>query len=1042
MALDSAWYGLPVQVTPAPVDGLLSTLPYLGMLPADFEKLLWRIVDEVEGLRHVHLYGTHGQKDYGVDVVGQLPDGTWHGWQGKRYNSYTPGDLTTAVQDHTGVNTPFPVTRLVIAVPCPIKSQVVDRLRTLQSTHSTLEIVLVGPEDLDERLRRRQDIVTTFFGAHTAARFCRPAPQPAVITAPGLDRSAFADAARNSPARSCGAELHLEQAALLSQDGEHAAAADQYQRAQDLLAAAGFAGHASAVGRSRAGALIDGGLLGDGAQLLSDAFWPRADTGDSYGTAMLLGQLSEAVRAQQGKPQERGHDTALRLLSLMDTGRYLSQPLADLGRVSDRLADSELARHHPVEHARLAALAAETALARQDLDWLGRHTAVLSQAAAAVAALDHALLSVRLRAAVADSTGDWRALLSAARRRVHSRILCALILARHARYLAVTAGSAEAADSWEEAVELACLDSHNADAADWVYATRLIRDRTDRQRLFGDEHHLAQALLARPGKPLLLKSGDLLAQGIGDLHEGNLRAAVIALTQQVRISIATGRWLDEHVARRSLAEALQASGEFDQAAVHAVMVGESTPAERLTAAVGEHFTDVTDRLGKGPYWERAIAMRLTADQADLLPDSQVSSVAEQTLALLEATGTTGRGYIPAENPSPYLAAHGLLAGVAPRLDLDQAARALDCLRPLTVRGIGGVRRTDDTHTAALAAVARTHPDLRDGVLDQLLTMVASGNAMDTALRSAAETFTRYGGHLQPQLLQLAQQGSQAASRILMDGRLVEPPGPDQLEQAAAALIRITAPPETSTGPITTTALGTSALQDAALVQLLPEEDRMTAIDALINAGRGSGHSMERGERIDAAINLAARMPKGGTVAAAYPTVIAALSAPAVPSPGDDAFTGTSHPLDFFRFNVDLDDIRCHWVRLAAVLANAPEQHHQVRDQILLLLPGAEGNDAYYLARALQALPTAVLVPHLFLLASHPSWAVRCICALAWAREESSSLQLGPLLAHDRDVRVRRTLAEAIGESRYEYHRDTAEHLAKDPHYSVRQFLHA
>lgn len=90
---------------------------------------------------------------------------------------------------------------------------------------------------------------------------------------------------------------------------------------------------------------------------------------------------------------------------------------------------------------------------------------------------------------------------------------------------------------------------------------------------------------------MLSGAGDLLTKGLGALHDENLRAAVLALRQQVRLGAASGRWFDEYIAGRGLAEVLLEAGEFDRAADHAVTVGETRIAKNVTEPATEHFKE-------------------------------------------------------------------------------------------------------------------------------------------------------------------------------------------------------------------------------------------------------------------------------------------------------------------------------------------------------------------------------------------------------------------------------------------------------------------
>ncbi|MFK0114230.1 hypothetical protein [Streptomyces sp. NPDC091217] len=84
----------------------------------------------------------------------------------------SPADLQRAVEDHTVRGSgEFPVEELVVCVPCDITRQVTVKLRELNESNPDLSIVLLGPDELGDRLRNRPDIVTQFFGQQTAERF-------------------------------------------------------------------------------------------------------------------------------------------------------------------------------------------------------------------------------------------------------------------------------------------------------------------------------------------------------------------------------------------------------------------------------------------------------------------------------------------------------------------------------------------------------------------------------------------------------------------------------------------------------------------------------------------------------------------------------------------------------------------------------------------------------------------------------------------------------------------------------------------------------
>ncbi|MFE1318337.1 hypothetical protein [Kitasatospora phosalacinea] len=1038
--LDDPWYGPPREVTAVPLDPLLDELPFLQMDPYDFEKLLWKLVIEVEGLRDVHRFGTYGQKDDGLDVVGRTAGGAWHGWQGKRYEAYGPADLVRAVEDHTVRGSgEFPVERLVVCVPCKIKRQVTAKLRELKKANPGLELELLGPDHLGSRLRRRSDIVTEFFGAQTAQRFCLPGPAPVVIAAPSVDRADLADAARRSPAAVFGAAPFLESAARCFESQDYRAAADNLWQAEQRLGRAGFEGHAASVAHRRTEALIKAGSLDEASVLLSDAFWLSADTGDTDGAADITHRLGQALRIESDETDDvvpPGTERASRLLAVMEAARELLLHPFPEPEIPDLLLGDPAGAE--AEFTRLAALAGETALMDRDVRWVVDHADRLSVLAQAPREHD-VWSSTRLNLVIADATGRWEDVLGAARRREYPRLMCALVLARYARHLAVANGDPLAADHWKEAVEQACLDGYNGDAGEWVNAQRLLHHwAAPRQLPDFDDFELARSLRLRPGKAKLFGETDLLGQGLGDLHDGKLRSAVIALRQQVRISTVTGRWFDEHVARRRLAEALRESGEFDRAAAQVVAVGETAAAKELAEAAGEYFVDVTGSIGTGPYWERATALRLLAEQADLLPDPLVDPVAEAALAIVAPAQEDLVAQIRSQSPSVHEAACNLLAALSGRLDGQRAAQLLDIFRPLAPRKENsGFRLTDDTHAKVLTSVAQAHTSLRDDALDQAEAMLVGDRALPGALRDIATVMAKYGRGRITRLAEIADAGSDTATEIL--GYFTRD-APDELliGRAKEALARITAPRPAAGG--NGSSLGTAAGPDASLIRLLPEADRLAAVHALIAAAQGPDPLMNRAEFIDAAALLIRSLSRDTAVGDLFPRVLAAAEKNSEPNEADLSITATDHALSWFRINLPPTDLEAHWLYLAAALARTRAETDRVRDRILVELPGAGSDGGYFLVRSLQLLSQETLAPHVLLLAAHPHWAARSLSAVLWARHDDVPLLLGTVLARDPDARVRRTLAGVVAGPPQDRTAAAREVLAADPRCSVRAAL--
>ena len=69
LSLSSPLNASPTAQVSAPLIGKLEHLPLDLLAWEDFERLLWRMMRDVEGLRNARLYGTRGQAQRGLDIV-------------------------------------------------------------------------------------------------------------------------------------------------------------------------------------------------------------------------------------------------------------------------------------------------------------------------------------------------------------------------------------------------------------------------------------------------------------------------------------------------------------------------------------------------------------------------------------------------------------------------------------------------------------------------------------------------------------------------------------------------------------------------------------------------------------------------------------------------------------------------------------------------------------------------------------------------------------------------------------------------------------
>ena len=158
-------------------DGLLAELPFPLPHWEDFERLVVALAKDVDDLVEVRRYGTSGQAQYGIDVIGfTRHERQPQAYQGKNVSRFDEGDLAAAIGQFTGGRRPFGAKRLVLTVAVPVTStRTLDRLDAAIAANPDLVIELWDSVRLNELLRTRPDIVRVFFGEQAVLRFCLPA---------------------------------------------------------------------------------------------------------------------------------------------------------------------------------------------------------------------------------------------------------------------------------------------------------------------------------------------------------------------------------------------------------------------------------------------------------------------------------------------------------------------------------------------------------------------------------------------------------------------------------------------------------------------------------------------------------------------------------------------------------------------------------------------------------------------------------------------------------------------------------------------------
>ncbi|WP_406205917.1 restriction endonuclease [Kitasatospora sp. NBC_01560] len=103
---------------PPVADPKIPLLPFDSQNWADFERLACELVEAAEGLTRVARYGTAGQAQGGIDVVGRASDGRWSAFQVKHVAEFSVAAARKVLNRFVHGNRPHRATRLVIVTSC------------------------------------------------------------------------------------------------------------------------------------------------------------------------------------------------------------------------------------------------------------------------------------------------------------------------------------------------------------------------------------------------------------------------------------------------------------------------------------------------------------------------------------------------------------------------------------------------------------------------------------------------------------------------------------------------------------------------------------------------------------------------------------------------------------------------------------------------------------------------------------------------------------------------------------------------------------
>ncbi|WP_143227158.1 hypothetical protein [Actinomyces naeslundii] len=989
VGIDSALERGPNNIPAVPHrGGHLELLPFECLNWQDFESLQWRILRDVEGMRHAQFYGDPGQAQLGLDIVAVAADDSGVALQSKRVKQFGPAEISAAVEVFQKTTRPFDVSRFILGVSREVRTtKVIDRFKELQKELAPIQFELWDQRELSHKLKRAPEIVIDYFGKDIAEIFCEPFKiVPRVI--PDRDVVALRQAIARTPEETTGVSEKITQAkAQIAVDPEAALAL--VIEAQDTLIEAGFAGHAAQHEALHASLLVAVGRGTEATRRRLDQLWLALDRGHTTLADIAkhdINKLAEQVDSKAVRDHQMVAKQAVHLYS---------NPLGAVPALDDLLVEDVLDR------ARLATLAGETALTVGNHEWLKESAHRIRSLADEVPAdAQNDTLRVRLRILAAEGSGVWNPVLGDARALKLGYDLGALVQARYARYLAFNQKFAEADASWDEAVGNACHAQRWGDASRWVFCRRAFRGRW--QPFTADELLPVQtALSARGSGPTVVtRDENALEYAYSRLADNKLRPAAIAAQRALRDAVIMSDWEGERRARRLLADVLSASGEHLMAAKHLVLAGEIDALKRLGTDQTIQFLDVTSYLNAKPWWIAGAAYRLITVQADLVPDDLVSVIAGHALADLEAAKKGSLVDLSAFTGSRYLGAIAALAGVSERLTDEQAEKLLTYFEDQPPVEPNHYRYYDEDEARAVAGILTTHPELSHRALTHLVGLLSRSESSRTS--QTQEAITDRIAQARPLLQELAE-ADNIWARELLESEEPEKASVAQIQEARARLEE----PLVHTPCVLTIGSGSGSVSDSALVRILPACHQEAALGQLLERGSDRNVSaLDRASYLIAASNLRPPTSRGKRVEFLDRALALVLSPPE--SVADALDASFSHPLGAVRINRRLDT-RGEAAHLAATLARTRQDKERVRTAVFGLI-GDESVSELWVARALERLGDTMAPDVGFL--SGQNWALRSFSAILWSKTTEPE-PVGCRLAADTDVRVRRVLARYL-----------------------------
>jgi hypothetical protein len=1012
---DEVWAG-PTRYPPPLADPAPPLLNTHEMDWESFERLVLAMAHRLDGAWDVRRYGRSGQAQHGLDVVAFFAQQRAPSvYQAKRWQDFNATDLEQAVERYTGGRRPFGADRIVVAVASEVRdATTLEMLAELRGEHPDMQIELWDKQRISDSLRDEPHLVTTFFGAATAAVFCAPTPNPDI---PAPTPSIAADAVLRGPIAHLGLgdDLRRAEDALRERPAE---AAGLLAEIAGRLEDSAFAPHAAPLRELEARALRAADRRADEAWVRIDLGWHHLHAGDTFSASVQVRAIAEGGDAN---PEDVVRCTNA-LSVAIGVRREYAVTLEQLAEAVDALTNGDA---HRVD----AALAlAEEAVATRHPGLVEVRAGLLRDLAAAVPkSREGQVIAARLRMCLADCCDGWGELAATARD-AYPPAVTSLVLARHARHLALIPQPEPSVARWRDAIERACVERLNDDAADWLYSLRGVRVQHGLiTNDINDPHRHAQALRAAGSGTVLPEPYRARERALAMLQEQKWPDALEALRRYLWRSVVGADWSGEMDAHELLGDLLVRTGRGPDAIRHYAIAGQSKKLEELAVALRDQPVRLPLELITPRPWERAAAFTFAAACADLI----VHEDARQwcTAAFREVVDHPK----PAASlaPDPWLAAFNAFGNLADVSTEEQARQFLEISRKLIGREPNTYRHTDEAQVNALICIARAHPDLRAEAIDQLLASLLIDQRMAELALSKGQDLL----HADPTRT-LAAIGEAAAAGNYYAALALVATGGDtrQAVEVARQQLEVAVAPRAHEPGVRT--FGTVLVQTALFATILPEEERARFARGMLefaNDGEEPGHN-----RYDAltALQVIARHVSDDVRDELFEQVLPFAEGRHEPGPGDELFPGAGDVLQRFRLSFEAAPLAPAAVMAAAALAHTREQYAVVEPIAVAQLRDASDQTANSIAVALASVPADELTLPVQLLASHPSQWLRALAAVIWSQRPDQPVEIGLDLARDPSRHVRTSMARSLLDN--PRHAEVRAVLTEDPRRSVRR----